>query len=108
MAKIKFVNSRYEAQWSWQLPDGRFIVILSFDGKFEIRYDTPFNLETGEIAKLPKEAPRKGDTLPDYTPEGFTTLNNLKAQGQGRTVYCYDEYDLFVGEKPRITGKKSG
>lgn len=93
MKKIKFIKSRLDAQWSYELSDGRLIEILSLDGKFSINYGTPFNLETGEIA-------------PNGSLDGFTTLNKLKAQGNGKTVYCYDEYDVNLGYNPRITGAK--
>lgn len=106
MRKIKFVASRFDACWSYKLSDGRLIEIMSLDGKFSINYNTPFNLETGEIAELPKDAPIMGRDLPDYAPEGFTTLNNLKAQGNGETVYCYDEHDVYVGCRPVMTATK--
>ena len=104
MAKIKFIASRKDAQWSFLLNDGRLIEVLGFD-EFPIRYDTPFSLETGEIIERSKEWPHYGKDLPDYVPEGYTTLNNLKAQGLGKTVYCYDEYEIMVGRPKRMTEK---
>lgn len=105
MAKIKFIASRKDAQWSFLLNDGRLIEILGFE-KFAIRYDTPFSLETGEIIERSSEWPRFGDNLPDYVPEGYTTLNNLKAQGMGDTVYCYDEYEIMLGRPESLSKKK--
>lgn len=105
MKKIKFIASKNDAQWSFQLNDGRLIEILGFEN-FAIRYDTPFSLETGEIIERKSDWPRFGDGVPDYVPEGYTTLNNLKAQGQGNTVYCYEEYDVNLG-RPRSLSKKN-
>ena len=102
MAKIKFIASRKDAQWSFRLNDGRLIEVLGFE-KFSIRYDTPFSLETGEIIERDKEWPRFGENLPDYVPSGYTTLNNLKAQGMGDTVYCYDEYEIMLGRPSGLT-----
>lgn len=104
MAKIKFIASRKDAQWSFLLGDGRLIEVLGFEG-FSIKYDTPFSLETGEIIKRDPSWPRSGESLPNYVPEGYTTLNNLKAQGLGDTVYCYDEYDIDLGRPRRLTRK---
>lgn len=96
MEKIKFIASRKDAQWSFQLNDGRLIEVLGFE-KFAIRYDTPFSLGTGEIIERDDKWPRFGDGLPDYVPDGYTTLNNLQAQGLGHTLYCYDEYEIRLG-----------
>jgi len=96
MKRIKYIASRKDAEWSFKLSDGRLIEILGFTG-FSIFYDTPFSLETGEIIKREECWPRFGKDLPDYVPDGYTTLNNLKAQGMGCTVYCYDEYDINLG-----------
>ena len=78
MDKIKFIASRFDAETSWQLNDGRIIDITGMVA------DRPFNLETGEISKTicdPKRSMANG--LPDDAPDGFTTLNNLYAQGNG-------------------------
>ena len=98
MAKIKFIASRKDAQWSFRLNDGRLIEILGFDA-FSIRYDTPFSLETGEIIERDPAWPV------GYIPEGYTTLNKLKAQGLGDTVYCFDEYDVNM-KFPRALSEK--
>lgn len=105
MAKIKFIASKKDAQWSFRLNDGRLIEVMGFE-KFAIRYDTPFSLETGEVIERNPEWPRFGDGLPDYVPEGYTTLNNLKAQGLGETVYCYDEYEIMAGWPKRMSKKR--
>ena len=95
MNKVNFVNDRQDCQRGHELPDGRIVVIVNTDSKLEMRYDTPFNLETGEIAELPENAPKNGkDGIPDYAPDGYTTLNNLSAQGIGKTVTCFDEYKI--------------
>ena len=104
MEKIKFIASRKDAQWSFLLNDGRLIEVLGFNG-FAIRYDTPFSLETGEIMKRSPKWPRFGEKLPDYVPDGYTTLNNLKAQGMGDTVYCYEQYDVNL-RRPDSLSKK--
>lgn len=96
MEKINFIASRKDAQWSFRLIDGRLIEVLPFSGG-GLMYDVPFSLETGEIIKRSPEWPRFGDGLPDYVPDGYTTLNNLKAQGMGDTVHCYDEYEIMLG-----------
>lgn len=43
METIKFVKSRFETMWGYQLNDGRII------DRTHLGSDTPFNLETGEI-----------------------------------------------------------
>ena len=85
MKKINFIKSRKEAQWSFQLTDGRLIEILSKEGKMVINYGTRFNLETGEIYDE-KNAP-----------EGDVSLNDLKTAKMGTTVYCYDEGEVNFG-----------
>ena len=93
MAKIKFVTSRFEAQWGFQLNDGRIIAILDKDGQFLIKFDTPFNLETGEIGEQPPYKPFGTNSLPD----GFTDLNTLIREKKGKEVHCYDEFDVDLG-----------
>lgn len=105
MAKIKFIASKKDAQRSFKLNDGRLIEVMGFE-KIAIRYDTLFSLETGEMIERNPEWPRFGDSLPDYAPEGYTTLNNLKAQGLGETVFCYDEYDIMAGWPKSMSKKK--
>lgn len=109
MDKIKFVKTRFEVGRGFQLNDGRIIAItdvVNGETTLALRFDTPFNLETGEIDNTfypPKEYKGK-DGLPDYAPEGFTTLNNLKAQKLGHDVFCYEEYCVNLGEHPRLIG----
>ncbi len=99
MKTIKFVKSRFEAMWGYQLNDGRII------DRTNLRYDTPFNLETGEIY-TGNDLQRSGKNgLPDDVPEGFTTLNNLNAQKLGHEVYCYDEYNINLGNNPAMGDK---
>ena len=93
MAKIQFVASRFEAQWGVQLNDGRIISVVDKDGKFLIRFDTPFNLETGEIGEEPPYEPFGSNILP----EGFTDLNTLIREGKGKEVFCYDQFDVDLG-----------
>lgn len=102
MEKIKFVKTRNEAMWGYQLNDGRII------DRTNLRYDTTFNLETGEIDNTfyPPKKYKGKDGLPDYAPEGFTTLNNLNAQKLGHEVYCYDEYNIYLGENPKMDDKQ--
>lgn len=49
MKKIQFKNNRFEVQRGVQLPDGRIVPVVNLENKYEIRFDTPFNLETGEV-----------------------------------------------------------
>lgn len=100
MDKIKFIASRFNAETSWQLNDGRIFDITGMVA------DRPFNLETGEISETicdPKRSMANG--LPDDAPDGFTTLNNLYAQGNGHKLYCYDEYNINLGEHPNMGDK---
>lgn len=97
MRKIKFISSRYDAEWSFQLNDGRIIEVLRFDlsepnnpifnpsPRFAILYDTPFCLETGEIYDR------------QNAPKDATSLNDLVRLGLGKTVYCYDSFDVDLG-----------
>ena len=104
METIKFVKSRFETSNGYQLNDGRIIDVNSLNWN----YGKPFNLETGEIDNTfyPPKKYKGKDGLPDYAPEGFTTLNNLRAQGNGHPVHCYDEYDIVLGEQPQLNDKK--
>ena len=107
MDKIKFVKSRFETSRGYQLDDGRIIAIeevVNGNTVMAIRFDTCFNLETGEIDHTfyPHKKYNGKDGLPDYAPEGFTTLNNLKAQKNGHEVHCYDEYNIDCGYKPNF------
>lgn len=100
MDKIRFVKSRFDAMWGYQLNDGRIIDITN------LRFDKPFNLETGEIYEGDNLQRTGKNGLPDDAPEGFTTLNNLKAQHNGIRVYCYDEYNIDCGDKPTMGDKQ--
>jgi hypothetical protein len=103
MDKIRFIASRFDASTSWQLNDGRIIDIDSLNWN----YGKPFNLETGEIDNkfYPRKKYKCKNGLPDYAPDGFTTLNNLKAQGNGHELHCYDEYNINLGEHPNMGDK---
>ena len=99
METIKFVKSRFDAMWGYQLNDGRII------DRTNLRFDTHFNLETGEIY-TGNDLQRSGKNgLPDDAPDGFTTLNNLNAQKLGHEVYCYDEYNINLGNNPAMGDK---
>lgn len=100
MDKIKFVKTRFETRMGWQLNDGRIIDIHSLNWN----YGKPFNIETGEIDNTyyPPKVYKGKDGLPDYAPDGFTTLNNLRVQGNGEEVCCYDEFGMNLGERPDI------
>ena len=100
MDKIKFVKTRNEAMWGYQLNDGRII------DRTNLRYDTPFNLETGEIYEGDDLQRTGKNGLPDDAPAGFTTLNNLNAQKLGHNVYCYEEYRIDLGENPKMGDKQ--
>ena len=93
MAKIKFVTSRFDAQWGFQLNDGRIIAILDKDGQFLIKFNTPFNLETGEIGEQPPYKPFGTNSLPD----GFTDINTLIREKKGKRVFCYDKFEVDLG-----------
>lgn len=105
MDKIKFVKSRFETSRGFQLNDGRIIAINKVETgntTIALRFDTPFNLETGEIY-TGNNLQRSGKNgLPDDAPDGFTTLNNLKAQKLGHEVLCYDECYINLGENPNF------
>lgn len=107
MKKIKFVKTRFETDWGYQLNDGRIIEVMSDDKECFINFATPFNLDTGEIDNTfyPPKKYKGKNGLPDYAPDGFTTLNNLKAQGNGHEVHCYDEYDIDLGNHPAMGDK---
>jgi len=99
MDKIRFVKSRFDAMWGYQLNDGRII------DRTNLRFDTPFNLETGEIY-TGNDLQRSGKNgLPDDAPDGFTTLNNLNAQKLGHEVHCYDECNIDLGNNPTMGDK---
>ena len=87
MGKLNFIKSRKDAQWSFQLNDGRIFEVIDKDGLLVVPYDTPINLETGDVGTFGQECP-----------PGYTTLNKLFSEGKGKTVYCYDEYTVYLGE----------
>ncbi len=98
MKQLRFIKNRKDAQWAFQLTDGRMFEVLNKEGKLLLRYDTPINLATGEI----------GEKQPSMNiPEGFTTLNKLKEEGKGETVYCYDEYDIDLGMPKTMTIRRA-
>lgn len=105
MKQLRFINSRKDAQWAFQLTDGRMFEVMTKEGKLALRYDTPINLTTGEIGEQPPFKPSASHT--DETPEGFTTMNNLRREGKGDTVYCYDEYDIDLGFPKTMTIRRS-
>ena len=110
MDRIKFVKTRFETSRGFQLNDGRIIAInevVNGETTLALRFDTPFNLETGEILPTICNPRNKGKNgLPDDAPDGFTTLNNLDAQKLGHEVHCYDEYRIDLGEKPKMSNKQ--
>ena len=93
MDKLKFVNSRLETAWGFQLPDGRIIDLMNEKGVFSLHYNRAFDLKTGEVFP-------EGEH-----PEGSVTLNDLTKEG-GKTVHCYDEVDLNYGVRFRLTQDK--
>lgn len=105
MKQFRFIESRKDAQWSFQLSDGRIIEVMALDGKFVFKFDTPINLETREIGPLPPYTPGALDNV--ELPDGFTTLNQLTKQKLGKILYCYDEYEINLGYKPNMTIKKA-
>lgn len=92
METLRFIKDRSETEWGYQLPDGRIIDLLDEEGHFFVKYDRPFNLQTGEV-------------FPYNThPEGSVTLNDLNKQG-GKTVHCYNEVDLNYSAKFKLNEK---
>lgn len=105
MKKLRFISDRKEAQWAFLLSDGRMFEVMTHEGKLVLRYDTPINLTTGEIGE---EQPfRVFASEEEYIPDGFTTLNRLKNERKGDTVYCYDEYDINLGFPKTMTIRRS-
>lgn len=105
MAKINYIQTRKDAQWGFQLNDGRIIEVKDKEGKFLFKYDTPINLETGEIGPEPPYTPSAKGREP--LPEGFTTLNGLKKEGKGDTVYCFDYCDIDLGYPRTMTIRRA-
>lgn len=96
MAKINYINSRKDAQWAFKLNSGKLIEVLNKEGHFVIRYDTPFNLKNGHIyegKRVPKTA---------------VTLNSLRRDKQGDTVFCYDKHEISLGFIKGLTEKRIG
>ena len=89
MKELKIVTDRSECQWGYEV-DGKVIVICDKEGKFVLRYDDKFILKTGKVFENDKE-------IPDYDKERVITLNQLKGNGIGKEVYCYDEYNINLG-----------
>ncbi len=96
MKKIRFVKERSDAQWIFKMNDGRMIEIMNLKGEMVIRYDTPFELNTGIIYPKGSKVP-KGVKL--------ITLNDLAEAKMGDTIYIYDEYEVMVGY-PRTMSEK--
>lgn len=105
MGQLNYIQTRKDAQWGFRLNDGRIIEVMTKEGRLLFRYDTPINLTTGEIGQRPEYKPFAKDE--DRCPEGFTTLNILKREKKGDTVYCYDEYCIRLGMKAKVTIRKS-
>ena len=93
MDKLKFVNSRLETAWGFQLPDGRIIDLLNTNGSFALSYDRAFNLQTEEVFPVGEH------------PKDSVTLNDLTKQG-GKTVHCYNEVDLNYGVRFKLNKTK--
>ena len=105
MAQLNFIQTRKDAQWGFQLNDGRIIELMDKEGKLLFKYDTPINLETGEIGPEPPYTPSVKDREP--FPEGFTTLNDLQKEGKGKTVYCFDCCDIDLGYPKTMTIRRA-
>lgn len=84
MKKIKFATDRSQVQRGVQLTDGRIVPVVNLDGKFVVTYEVPFNLETGEIYDEPNKL--------------STTLNEQCKNG-AKNVFCYDSYDINLGNR---------
>lgn len=91
MKKIDFKNSRFEVQRGVQLTDGRIVPVVGLNNRFVVKFGTPFNLETGEIYETPNE---------------FSTDLNEQIEKGAKEVCCYDEFDLYLGERPYMDEKK--
>lgn len=105
MRKLRFINSRKEAQWAFLLTDGRMFEVMNKEGKLLFRYDTPINLTTGEIGEEPPF--RVSASEEEQLAEGFTTMNRLKKEGRGDTVFCYDFYDINLGMPKTMTIRRT-
>lgn len=82
MKKIQFATDRSQVQRGVQLTDGRIVPVVNLDNKVVIKYDVPFNLETGEIYDEPNDS--------------STTLNEQCENG-AEDVFCYDLHDIYLG-----------
>lgn len=99
MKELKIVTDRSECQWGYEVEKGRIIVICDNDDKYPIRWDTKFNFKTGTVFDNDEEI--------DHFDSGRTlTLNLLAANGIGREVHCYDEYDVNLGWIKDLSDKK--
>lgn len=89
MKKIQFATDRSQVQRGVQLTDGRIVPVVNLDSKFVIKYDVPFNLETGEIYDEPNE---------------FSTTLNEQCENGAKDVFCYDSHYIYLGYDFYIEG----
>ena len=90
MKELKIVTDKAECDWGYEVEKGKIIVICDKEGKFLLSWDAKFNLKTGTVFE-------SGDELGKYGESCAMTLNILAANGIGREVHCYDEYDIDLG-----------
>ena len=99
MKELKVVTNKTECEWGYEVEKGRIIVICDKEGKFLLSWDAKFNLKTGTVFE-------SDDVLDKYDERYAITLNLLAANGIGREVHCYDEYDINLGWIKTLPQKK--
>jgi len=95
MNKVRFVKDRHGCERGVQLKDGRVVVVCDEHSNLVLRYDVPFNINTGDICE---GAPVGGDVV---------DLNHLLETGQGQDVFCYDKFDVNVKENHGFIARKT-
>ena len=94
MRKLLVVNDRKDCERGVQLPDGR-VIVVSERGENKpfiyLRFDEPINIEKEEIYD-------KYEMFEEDFRDKTVTLNALIANGLGKEVFCYDEWDIYEDE----------
>ena len=87
MDKFFYIKDRSQAQWGFQLNDGRIISLFDENNQFHLRFDDVINLETGEIVS------KCSQLTSEDIENGYTTLNQLIREKKGHQVFCHDTLD---------------
>lgn len=103
---VRFINDKSESQWAVIIPDGRMVSLYDENNKFSLKFDTKFNLETGEI--VTQDTPYSDNIVSLNYLAGWREDQKHSNYNKLEEVHCYDEYEICLGEINKLSKYKIG